>query len=166
MATNLNFNSPKGTAQYAWLNTPDTAFNQNAYKVQLKLTPDDAKDFIDTIQKVANDNFGAAKNVDMPFTKDEETGEIILKFKSKYKPKLCDATGAVVSTDPRVGGGSTIKVQGNFYAYDGARKGVSLQMSAVQIIDLVEHGGGSQFDAVEGGSFNAAEGGNGNNYDF
>ena len=65
MATNLNFNSPKGTAQYAWLNTPDTAFNQNAYKVQLKLTPDDAKDFIDTIQKVANDNFGAAKNVDM-----------------------------------------------------------------------------------------------------
>lgn len=163
---NLNFNTPTGTAQYAWLNTPDTAFNQNAYKVQLKISADDAQDFIKQIEKVANDNFGdKAKGIDMPYTKDDETGEIILKFKSKFKPKLCDATGAVVRNEPMVGGGSTIKIKGNFYAYEGARKGVSLQMSAVQIIDLVEHGGGAQFDAVEGGSFNAAEGGNGN-YDF
>lgn len=165
MATNLNFNSPKGTAQFAWLNTPDTAFNQNAYKVQLKLSAADAKDFIAQIDKVANDNFGKnAANIDKPYSKDEETGEIILKFKSKFKPKLCDASGAVVQSEPRVGGGSTIKVKGNFYPYDSARKGVSLQMSAVQIIDLVEHGTGSQFDAEEG-SFNAGTGGN-DNYNF
>ena len=163
---NINFNTPKGTAQLALLNTPDTAFNQNAYKVELKVPADEAKDFIAEIEKVANDNFGKeAKAADRPYKKDDETGEVILKFKSKYKPKLCDASGAVVRNEPRVGGGSTIKVKGNFYAYEGARKGVSLQMSAVQIIDLVEHGGGSQFDAVKGGSFSAAEGAN-DNYDF
>lgn len=165
MAT-TNFNTPKGTAQYAWLNTPDTAFNQNAYKVQLKIAAEDAKEFLDQINAVANENFGGkTKDIDMPFSKDEETGEIVLKFKSKFKPKLCDASGAVVRNEPRVGGGSTIKIKGNFYAYEGARKGVSLQMSAVQIIDLVEHGGGTQFDAVEGGSYTAADGGN-DNYDF
>ena len=52
----------------------------------------------------------------------------------------------------------TIKVKGNFYAYDGARKGVSLQMSAVQIIDLVEHGGGSQFDAVKAAALTQLKG--------
>ena len=40
-----------------------------------------------------------------------------------------------------------------------------MQMSAVQIIDLVEHGSGAQFEAEEG-SFQAAAGGNAEGYDF
>ena len=164
--SNMYFTSPKGTGQYVWLNTPDIAFNQNAYKVQLKVPADDAKGFIDQMKAIANDNFGAkAKDVDMPYDVDKETGEVILKFKSKYKPKFCDVSGQVVTDEPRVGGGSVLKIKGNFYPYESARTGVSMQMSAVQIIELVEHGGGQQFEAEEG-SYQAAAGGNGEGYDF
>lgn len=171
MATKtMNFSSPKGVAQYAWLNTADTAFNQApSYKVQLRLSPEEAKGFLDAMQQVANDNLGnKAKTATMPYAKDDETGEVILKFKSKYKPKFCDASGAVVRDEPMVGGGSTLKVKGNFYPYDnGSRAGVSLQMSAVQILDLVEAGGGPQFEADEG-SYMAASNSNetGEAYDF
>jgi len=164
---NVKFTSPKGTAEFAWLNTMDTAFNQNAFKVQLRMPADDAKDFIKEMKQFANDNLGdKAKGCDLPYTLDKETGEVILKFKSKYKPKFADATGQLTTTEPRVGGGSIIKVKGNFYPYNSARVGVSLQMSAVQVIDLVEFGGGAAFDAEEGSFAAANDGDNANSYDF
>lgn len=164
--SDMYFTSPKGTAQYAWLNTPDRAFNQNAYKVQLKMSAEDAKDFIDQMKKVANDNLGSkAKDAELPYEVDKETGEVTLKFKSKYQPRFSDTSGQVIASPPMVGGGSVLKIKGNFYPYESARIGVSMQMSAVQIIDLVEHGSGAQFEAEEG-SFQAAAGGNAEGYDF
>lgn len=170
MATKKNstFTTPKGIAEFAWLNTMDTAFNQNHFKVQLRMSADDAKDFIKDMKQFANDNLGdKAKGCDMPYSVDKETGEVVLKFKSKYKPKFADASGQLASVEPRVGSGSTIKIKGNFYPYDTSNVGVSLQMSAVQVLDLVEFGGVA-FDAEEG-SFNAAQTSNDNepnSYDF
>lgn len=165
----LNFNSPKGVAQFAWLNTPDTAFGQDSvYKVNLRMTPDEAKDFMEACQTVANDNHGdKAKGSHMPYEKDNDTGEVIVKFKSKYKPRFCDTTGQVVKNEPKVGSGSTLKIKGNFYPYStGSRIGVSLQMSAVQIIDLVEFGGGAQFEPEEGTFKSEGEAKEGTGYDF
>jgi len=103
----------------------------------------------------------------MPYEKDNETGEIIVKFKSKYKPRFCDTTGKVVTNEPKVGSGSTLKIKGNFYPYStGSRIGVSLQMSAVQIIDLVEFGGGAQFEPEEGTFKSEGEAKEGTGYDF
>jgi len=165
MATNLNFTSPKGTAQYAWLNTPDTAFGQNSYKVSLRVPADEAKEFIDLCKKVANENLGAkAKDCKMPYEVDKETGEVVLKLKSKFKPKFADTTGRLTNHEPRVGGGSVLKIKGNFYPYDSANTGISLQMKSVQVIELVEFGG-EAFDAEEG-SFTAANDGGNDNYNF
>jgi hypothetical protein len=163
---NNYFTSPKGVAQYAWLNTPDTAFNQNAYKVALRMNKEDAKEFLDELQTVANDNLGSkAADAHMPYKTDAETGEILLTFKSKFKPKFCSADGAIVSEEPSVGSGSCVKIKGSFYPYENSGVGISLQMSHVQVIDLVEHGGGQQFEPEEG-SFKPTAGGDANNYNF
>ena len=100
---------------------------------------------LEKVQKVANDEFGSkAKNLRMPYKKDEETGEVLITAKSKYQPKFVDSTGQIIAEAnvPNIFGGSVLKLSGNISTYDvGANKGVSLQLGHVQIIDLVEGSG-------------------------
>ena len=62
MAQKAQFQTPKGTAKYAWLNRPDDVFNKEnpKYTVDLHVSEADAKDLMDA-KKVANDNFGGGK---------------------------------------------------------------------------------------------------------
>lgn len=150
------FMTSKGVSVYPWLNKPDTQFDANGvYKCQLKMTPEEAKELLDRIAKVANDEFGdKAKNLRFPYKKDEETGEVLITAKSKYQPKFVDSTGQIIaeSNVPNVFGGSVLKLSGNISTYDvGANKGVSLQLNHVQIIDLVEGSGSNPFGKEEGG---------------
>ena len=166
------FMTSRGQAVYPWLNKPDTQFDANGvYKCQLKMKPEDAKELVDKMKAVANDEFG--KNVSkakMPYKKDEETGEIVFTAKSKYQPKFVDTTGQIIpeANVPNIFGGSTLKLSGNIGTYDvGANKGVSLQLGHVQIIDLVEGTGSNPFGKEEGG-FVAKKGDDAGNdeYDF
>ena len=51
---------------------------------------------------------------------------------------------------PQIFGGSVLKASGTIYAYDnGGNRGVSLQLGAVQIVELAERQGGAAFEAVE-----------------
>lgn len=98
-----------------------------------------------------------------------ETGEIMFKFKMKaeyinkrtgalteLKPRVFDAKGNPILTDVRAGNGSLLNVNFEPYPYVlNNQVGVALRLVAVQIVKLVEYGGGSAdsfgFGVVEDG---------------
>lgn len=173
MAQKILFQTPKGTAKYAWLNRPDDAFNKEnpKYTVDLRIAEADAQSLIELAQQVANDNFGKG-NCKMPFAKDAETGDVVFKLKSKYQPKFADSQGTLIVPEqlPNVTGGSVMRVKGSFYPYSVQGNGISMQMSAVQIIELVE--AKVEFEPEEGGfvatqkAANSNEKPSGDAYDF
>lgn len=167
MATKqTRYTTPKGTAKYPWLSSPDTKFNPDGdYKVTLVLPVQDADTIVQFLDeqlalseaKAKKDNPGKkVKVADAPYKVDEENGNIEINFKMKakvtmqsgdsfdQKPALFDAKGKPLA-DVNVGGGSKIKVSYEcvpFYtALIGA--GISLRLRAVQVIDLVEFSGGA-----------------------
>lgn len=153
------FVSPAGTAQYPWLQPgrPDTAFDpEGKYKVELRLAPDSAKHMTDLIELVRSENFGAKDKIHQPYKVDEETGEYLFKIQSKYQPKYYDAKGNPIPTEkvPSMYSGTELRASGQIDAYtNGAKKGISLRLAAVQVINPVSNGSGDgagDFDAVDG----------------
>ena len=170
MATsNLVFTTPAGIAQYPWLSTPDTKFSETGdYKVSLVLTKEAALPIIKQIKDVFMENVESEtkknkgkeiKKANPPFAEelDDEgkaTGNIIIRFKSSYKPSMFDSK-ANPMVDVNVWSGSEIKVNGSIAPYHTALigAGVSLRLRAVQVITLVEGGqsaGGYGFEEQEG----------------
>lgn len=158
MANKTHFMTDKGIAVYPWLNKADTKFDPDGtYKTGIRLDADSAKGLIQTMKQLAVDEFGKkGETAKLPFQNDADTGEYIFNAKSKYKPKMVDSAGHVIDpyNQPQVWGGSTIRIKGSMNPYSAAGNiGVSLQLSAVQIIELSEgeSNGDATFDAVEGG---------------
>jgi hypothetical protein len=107
----------------------------------------------------------AIQKADPPYASDldkdsgEETGYIEFKFKLDAQvvskktgktiqlfPKLFDSIGNPLSTNVSIFGGSVIKVNftpRNYYVSATKKAGVSLQLNAVQVIELVSGGSGS-----------------------
>lgn len=159
MSAKLKFVSPAGTAQYPWLQPgrPDTAFDpEGKYKVELRLSAEDAKHMTSLIDQAKSENFGAKDKVHQPYKIDEETGEYAFKIQSKYQPKYYDAKGNPIPTDqvPSMFSGTELRASGQVDAYtNGAKKGISLRLAAVQVINPVSNGSGDgagDFDAVDG----------------
>jgi hypothetical protein len=107
---------------------------------------------------------------------ENETGEIILKFKMKHSgttakgkdwkryPQLIDAKLQKLKKGTAIWGGSTVRISGGALPYwvaGQASFGVSLQLEGVQVIELVSAGGRSAkdmgFDEEEGG-YDGSEG--------
>lgn len=156
--------TPLGTANYPWLNKPDTKFNPDGdYSVALTFRDDDGQ-FTTLINQELEKSLAKAKELnqgkkikqaDAPITENED-GSITLKFKLKakvtpkngepfeQKPALFDAKGKPLDREVLIGGGTKMKVAFEvvpFYtALVGA--GLSLRLKAVQVIDLVEYSGG------------------------
>ena len=89
--------------------------------------------------------------------KEEETGEIVFKAHSKYKPRFVDSSGAVIreGNEPTVASGSVLRLAGNIYPYTAAgRHGLSLQLGGVQIVELAT-GANFDFEAEEDGYLHA-----------
>lgn len=159
------FVSPKGTASYPYLTKPDTKFNpEGEYKVSLIVAGDDASKAIDflteqhkaAVAKAKKENAGKrVKEGDLPFIENDD-GTVTFKFKLKakvtpkkgdpfeQKPALFDAKGKPLTGEPKVGGGSVIKVSYEVVPYYTAiaGAGISLRLKAVQIIELKEYSGG------------------------
>ena len=170
MAQKTSFETFKGHAVYPWLNKPDCEYHEEGvYKTGLRVPGDQMRLLKKTIEEVAANEFGSkASKARMPWKHDEETGEYILNAKSKYPPKVYDATGQVIPPDnlPQIWGGSVIRMGGNINPYNTAgNMGVSLQLTKVQIIELSEmsNSDGSGFEAVEGGGFTLASEAKANN---
>ena len=161
MSTKLvSFTTPQGVAQYPYLSTPDTKFSEEGdYKVNLILSKEEAAPIISQIDEVMKDNLETIKKekkksnikqANLPYFNeekdDEETGNVVIKFKSKgaYKPAIFDAKGTPM-LDSNIWAGSEIKVNAAiapFYtAMVGA--GISLRLRAVQVIQYVEGSSGA-----------------------
>lgn len=157
------FVSPAGRAIYPKLNKPDTKFNaEGVYEVKLAVSDEKFTTFLEeqhnkAVEAAKAENKGKKiREADLPFTVDEDSGEAVVKFKCKakvqsksgevfeQKPAIFDAKGKSLTKAPNIGGGSILKVSYEivpFYtAIAGA--GISLRLKAVQLIGLVEFGGG------------------------
>jgi len=152
------FKTAQGVAQYPWLSQPDTQFDSaGQYKVNLKMSPEEAKPLLDTMKEVAAEAFGGkADKAHMPVKTDEETGDVVFVTKSKFKPKFADSSGAIIPefNVPRINAGSELVLHGQIYPYSQGenRKGLSLQLGIVQIVSLSEGMGGSyDLDQIKGG---------------
>jgi hypothetical protein len=160
------FVSPVGIAQYPHIVQPDTEgqYATNKHTTKLVLTPEEAKPLIDKINEVAATH-KVGKNCKKPWKAEQrkdgdskvDTGNLQFSFSSKFAPALIDPSNKPINTkklseDFNIGSGSKIRIAGEVYSYD---KGISLQMSQVQIVDLVS-GRNSMFDAVEG-TFDGSE---------
>jgi hypothetical protein len=164
------FTTPKGTAQYPYLNKPDTKFNPDGdYKCKLELDAADASEiiaFLDeqvekSVELAKKENPGKKiKQGDAPYEVNEETGKASFNFKLKAKvttksgesfeqrPAIFDAKGKPLQ-NVNVGGGSKVKIAYEVVPFYTALVGasISLRMKAVQVIDLVEFSGGASADA-------------------
>lgn len=152
----IKFQTPVGVAKYPHLNRPDTAFDaEGKYKTELILSPEDAKPLIKIIEDAAKEEHGKA-HYRVPYTVDEETGEVAFKLQSKYEPLFFDSAGQLVPQNalPQLGGGSRIALKGflNVYKVSGTC-GVAITLRSVQIVEASQGMNGEGFDAIDGGGF-------------
>lgn len=165
------FTTPKGVAQYPYLNKPDTKFNPDGeYKCKLEIS-DPAEvaklvAFLDeqvekAVELAKKENPGKKIKVgDAPYEVNDETGKGVFSFKLKAKvtpkkgdpfeqrPAIFDAKGKPLQ-DVNVGGGSKVKIAYEVVPFYTSLVGasISLRMKAVQVIDLVEFSGGASADS-------------------
>ena len=155
----IEFTTPKGIAQYPWLSKPDTKFSEEGvYKVDLIIPKAEAIPLLKQINEVFAENVDKqtkkAKGQDIqkakpPYSEEldeagQPTGNVVLRFKSKYKPSVFDAKG-IPMVDSSIWGGSELKVSGSIAPYFTSMigAGVSLRLSGVQVIQYVDGGSGS-----------------------
>jgi len=162
--------SPKGVAKWASLNKPDDKFKKEGeYRLTLVLPPDEAAPLIAVIEKEREVSMTAAKTenpkkrvkmADAPYQEDvnkdgEKTGLIKFNFKAKasgirkdssvwsFRPAVFDAKGHPMPKDVLVFGGSVVKVayEIRHFFTDLIGAGVTLNLRAVQVLDLKTAGG-------------------------
>ena len=147
--------TPKGRAQYPHLNQPDDFKGDVKYKCSLIVPADDAEKLIEEAKDFAEECFGKKSLSKVVYPWDtNDSGDLVIKTKSTYAPKFYDTKGHPVpeSQVPQLWGGSVLKLKGSMASYDaGGNKGITLYMSAVQIIEPVSGGeSGGHFDEEEG----------------
>lgn len=151
----IKYVTPQGRARYPWLNKPDTEYvSEGIYSTYLIMGQEEAADFKKSIKDLATQEFGAKAKYIVPIETDEETGDLVAKFKSKFLPTFVDSTGELVASPPAMFGGSMLACGGEAVTYTvQGKQGISLRLNFVQIIDPVgsSSGGNNPFGAVEGG---------------
>ncbi len=153
---NKTFTTPKGVAYYPYISAPDTKFDEEGhYKVNLCVPKEEAQPIMELIKgelvegikalKKAKPN-AKIKQAPLPFEdevdeNEENTGNVIIKFKSKaaYKPAIFDSKGTPMMRS-NIYAGSLLKVNGSisFYNSPAVGAGVTLRLRAVQVIEYVE----------------------------
>lgn len=171
MAKYKTITSPKGTAIYPALETPDTKFADSkspdgVFKTKLRVNAAEGAEYAKQIDAeidacVAHHKAAGVKNVkraDPPYSIDEETGDYIFTYKvdafitdkdsgekRSRKPVLFNAEGQPVTGKLNIGGGSVLKIAACIYRWvkytTKNGAGVTLQPVGVQVIDLKAFGG-------------------------
>ncbi len=166
-----------GIAGFLNLVRADTKYKDaGTYKASQRLTIEEAKPYIKQIQAIAKEHTGSVlKLKDNPcwtFETDEEGEELgTVLFKAKVnniikkdgtlwdrKPVMFDASGRpVTGINPTAG--SKISMAFDVYTYDKPEAGLNLQLTAVQIIELVNFDGSSASQDASEFGFGAVDGG-------
>jgi len=176
--------TPVGIAHYPYISKPDTQAvekgyaTQPMYKVNLSIPSEEAQPIIEQINAILLAGIKAEKEkspkkkikqAPLPYSNEldddeTETGNVIVKFKSKFKPSVFDAKNKPM-VDHNIYGGSEIRVGGmiSFYNSPSVGCGVTLRLGGVQVIQYVEGTSGADsfgFEETEGfsdGSVAASE---------
>tara|TARA_R110000803_G_scaffold60921_3_gene120508 strand:+ start:5382 stop:6098 length:717 start_codon:yes stop_codon:yes gene_type:complete len=167
--------TPKGIAHYPYISKPDEGreYSDGKYKVNLSIPAEEAQPIIEQINAVLLAGIKAEKDKNpnkkiksapIPYSNEvdedgNETGNVIIKFKSKYKPSVVDAKNNLM-VDHNIYGGSVLRVGGVVSFYNSAIGcGVTIRLGAVQIIEYVEGsaGGNFGFGEEEGFTFSSNE---------
>jgi hypothetical protein len=159
MAKDKLYYTPAGTAVFPHITEADTRgdFADKKFKTSLALSEADLKKVKADVAAWAKTQKFKVKEPKFPFKivkgKDGAEDREVLFAKQAWRPLVYDAKNLKLPDSAldnmRVGGGSTIRLGVEFYNYD---KGVSLRLRAVQIIELVQGGGGeADFGEAEGG---------------
>lgn len=155
------FVTPIGVAQYPWLKIPDTQFNADGvYQSNIVFDAEVADDLIKLIDDTVKEAHGTSKNVRIPYSVDEDTGQVTMKVKSNYAPVIfdCDVNILTGKKIPAIWGGSQVIFGGTISPYNiSGTKGIKLQMSKVQLIEVVSGDPAHSFGVVDGG-FTVADG--------
>lgn len=159
--------TPKGIGQYLWIAKPNTRFAENGgagdYSATILLTEAEAAPIIEKIEALkdaALEEVRAsgkkAKEADLPFGIDENTGLVKLRFKKpaeslidgkkiKNHIAVVDAKGNLIPVGqvPNMGSGSIIKINGFMSPWyvPALGVGVSLKLRGVQVVKLNEYSG-------------------------
>jgi len=166
--------TPVGTAIYPHITAPDAKFGDPVYKCNLRLTGEDATQFIAKIEEMkvqAMEHLGV-KDLIVPIVPalDDDKNEIPGAFdvKTKAKAFFKQADGSMVennltivdaqknpydSANGAIWGGSKLKLALNVGAVSTSiYSGLMLRITAVQVLDLVTggQGGASAFDKEDG----------------
>lgn len=158
------------TLSYPHLNAPDEKFGESYYKADGVDEPNSAA--MKQAKKILADaikTFGLdADDCKLPLSRETikdpnapagtkkpkriETGKLVLKGKTKKAPILVDANARPINPKAvEIGGGSRAIIEGFLSPYNmKGDDGISFTVTGVQIIKLVEKGGGSSFTKYEG----------------
>lgn len=165
--------TPKAPVRYPYITAPDTRFNPDGqYRATLVLDPSEpgVTEFIEQIEKIAKNYFDdlanrdpkkkhLAKTYKLPFSADidpdtgEDSGKILCRVKSSYKPALFDAKRNPIVGPIAIGSGSIVRMAVVPRCYETLQGGLTLYMNQVQIIELKEPFGApaAGFSDEEGG---------------
>lgn len=165
--------TPKAPVRYPYITTPDTRFNPDGqYRATLVLDPSEpgVTEFIEQIEKIAKNYFEdlaardpkkkhLTKTYKLPFSADidpetgEDSGKILCRVKSSYKPALFDAKRNPIVGPIAIGSGTIVRMAVVPRCYETLQGGLTLYMNQVQIIELKEPFGSpvAGFSDEEGG---------------
>lgn len=168
--------TPAGKALWVKAFEPDEKYH--VYSVKLILPQKDAQELIDQVDGWAEESFKEAvkekktkKRATLPYQpvlddEGNETGDIQFTFKQKsqtaegkklnVKIGVFDGKGKPITNPVQIGNGSLVKVafEPNQWANGAQGAGVQLRFRALQILKLVEYGGGTTADAFGFGEEN------------
>ena len=149
----VNFATPTGIANYAWLNKPDTGseYSDDKYKVTVAWNKDDP--FVIQLKAIIKDaatrEFGnkLPPGFNNPLKdgdaggKEAFKGKVYAAFKTTSKPSVVDAKNFALPADVIVMAGDEVRVAAAAKAYNGAQKGVSFYLDMVKLIAKNNSGG-------------------------
>lgn len=169
--------TPAGIAEYPWLQTPDTRFGEPTYKVNVRISGEEAVAFMEKIEEIKAEALAHLQedpknkkliDLTLPIAEaEDENGNTIpdtwiVKCKAKAfftgqdgkvvenKLTIVDAKKKPVSVS--IYGGSKVKVAINVgAAATSIYKGLVFRIAGVQVLELVSGGGASNLFSEEDG---------------
>lgn len=168
--------TPVGIAEYPWLQTPDTRFGEPTYKVNVRISGDEAVAFMEQVEAIKAEALEylqqdpknqRIKDLTLPIVEaEDESGNVIPNtwvVKCKARAFFTTSDGKVVENklnivdakkkpiDVSIYGGSKLKVAiGVGAAATSIYKGLVFRIAGVQVLDLVQGGSSNLFNVEDG----------------
>jgi hypothetical protein len=137
----------KGLAHFAYIDKPDTEgqYSDGKFKVTVSFPADHpfVAELNTKVEKLMSEQWGASvpASAHNPVKVGDETnmesmhGRVFIRAKSNKAPIAVDAQKGKLPSGVTVFGGDTIKAAITLAVYDGAQKGVTAYLDAVQLIE-------------------------------